>query len=304
MLPTYVVARAGTTARVAVHVPHGEPVTVDLEIEGGGRISLTQLMIWVDPHDVDGELIGEATFEIPDVVPLGYHYLHAYSGERSAKAQLIVVPDRLVPPPGRHWGFMLQLYAVRSHASWGMGDLRDLRDLATWSGRDLGADFVLVNPLHAAGPVAPMEPSPYYPSSRRFVNPIYLRVDDVPEVAGLPADEVAAVASVLRDRNVLDEDIDRDAVWSAKRRDSGTRVRHPRRRWSTRRVRRLPHRGGRRATRLRDLVCAGRPARNCDGATGRKSCRIRGRRRSLHSVTPRPSWSNSTPGCSFCVQNS
>jgi len=217
MLPTYVVARAGTTARVAVHVPHGEPVTVDLEVEGGDRIPLTQLMIWVDPHDVDGELIGEATFEIPDVVPLGYHHLHAYSGERSAKAQLIVVPDRLVPPPGRHWGFMLQLYAVRSHASWGMGDLRDLRDLATWSGRELGADFVLVNPLHAAGPVAPMEPSPYYPSSRRFVNPIYLRVDDVPEVAGLPADEVAAVASVLRDRNVLDEDIDRDAVWSAKR---------------------------------------------------------------------------------------
>ena len=217
MLPTYLVVRAGTTAKVAVHVPHGEPVRVDLEVEGGGRISLTQLMIWVDPHDVDGELIGEATFEIPDDVPLGYHYLHAYSGERTAKAQLIVVPDRLVVPPGRHWGFMLQLYAVRSRASWGMGDLRDLRDLAEWSGRDLGADFVLVNPLHAAGPVAPMEPSPYYPSSRRFVNPIYLRVDDVPEVAGLPADEVAAVASVLRDRNVLDEDIDRDAVWSAKR---------------------------------------------------------------------------------------
>ena len=220
MLPSYLVVRGGATARVAVHVPHGEAVTVDLEIEGGGqtpRIPLPQVMIWVDPHDVDGELIGEATFEIPDVVPLGYHYLHAQSGERSAKAQLIVVPDRLVAPPGRHWGFMLQLYAVRSHASWGMGDLRDLSDLATWSGRDLGADFVLVNPLHAAGPVAPMEPSPYYPSSRRFMNPIYLRVDDVPEVAGLPPKEVEAVASVLRDRNVLDEDIDRDAVWSAKR---------------------------------------------------------------------------------------
>ncbi|HEY5051546.1 MAG TPA: 4-alpha-glucanotransferase, partial [Acidothermaceae bacterium] len=217
MLPSYLVVRGGATARVAVHVPHGEAVTVDLEVEGGGRIPLTQLMIWVDPHDVDGELIGEATFEIPDVVPLGYHYLHAQSGQRSAKAQLIVVPDQLVVPAGRHWGFMLQLYAVRSHASWGMGDLRDLADLVTWSGRDLGADFVLVNPLHAAGPVGPMEPSPYYPSSRRFVNPIYLRVDDVPEVAALPPEEVEAVARVLRDRNELDEDLDRDAVWSAKR---------------------------------------------------------------------------------------
>ena len=217
MLPSYLVVRGGATARVAVHVPHGDAVTVDLEVEGGGLISLAQLMIWVDPRDVDGELIGEATFEIPDDVPLGYHYLHAKSGERSARAQLIVVPDQLAVPAGRHWGFMLQLYAVRSRDSWGMGDLRDLADLVTWSGNDLGADFVLVNPLHAAGPVAPMEPSPYYPSSRRFVNPIYLRVDDVPEVAALPPEDVEAVASVLRARNVVDEDLDRDVVWSAKR---------------------------------------------------------------------------------------
>jgi 4-alpha-glucanotransferase len=217
LLPSYLVVRGGATARVAAHVPHGEAVTVDLEIEGGGLISLTQLMIWVDPRSVDGVLIGEATFEIPHDVPLGYHYLHAKSGERTARAQLIVVPDRLVDAPGRHWGFMLQLYAVRSRDSWGMGDLRDLADLVTWSGRDLGADFVLVNPLHTAGPVPPMEPSPYYPSSRRFVNPIYLRVDDVPEVASLPPEDVEAVASVLRARNVIDEDLDRDVVWSAKR---------------------------------------------------------------------------------------
>jgi 4-alpha-glucanotransferase len=217
MLPSYLVVRGGATATVAVHVPHGEAVTVDLEFEAGGQIALPQLMIWVDPHDLGGQLVGEATFEIPDVVPLGYHYLHAKAGERSASAQLIVVPDRLVDPPGRHWGFMLQLYAVRSRDSWGMGDLRDLADLVTWSGRDLSADFVLVNPLHAAGPVAPMEPSPYYPSSRRFVNPIYLRVDDVPEVALLPPADVEAVASVLRAQNVVDEDLDRDVVWSAKR---------------------------------------------------------------------------------------
>src|SRR5664279_3636259 len=217
LLPVYVIARAGTARRIAVHVRHGEAVSVEIETETGARIALGQVMVWVDPREIDGELIGEATFEIPDDVQLGYHTLHAKSGQQSERAALIVVPDRLATPTGRHWGFMLQLYAVRSRASWGMGDLRDLADLATWSGAELGADFVLVNPLHAAAPLAPMEPSPYYPSSRRFVNPIYLRVDDVPEVAGLPAAEVAAVASVLRDRNVLDEDIDRDAVWSAKR---------------------------------------------------------------------------------------
>ena len=59
--------------------------------------------------------------------------------------------DALAPfPRRRSWGFAVQLYSVRSRASWGHGDLHDLADLATWSAGDLGADFVLVNPLHAA----------------------------------------------------------------------------------------------------------------------------------------------------------
>jgi len=217
LLPVYVIARAGTARRIAVHVRHGEAVSVELETETGARTALGQVMVWVDPREIDGELIGEATFEIPDDVQLGYHTLHAKSGQESERAALIVVPDRLATPAGRHWGFMLQLYAVRSRASWGMGDLRDLADLATWSGAELGADFVLVNPLHAAAPLAPMEPSPYYPSSRRFVNPIYLRVDDVAEVAALPPADVAAAARSLRARNEIDEQLDRDAVWLAKR---------------------------------------------------------------------------------------
>src|SRR5664279_4600676 len=217
LLPVYVIARAGTAGRIAVHVRDGEPVSVEIETETGARIALAQVMVWVDPRDIDGELVGEATFEIPDDVQLGYHTLHAQSGQQNGRAALIVVPDRLVTPAGRHWGFMLQLYAVRSRASWGMGDLRDLAELATWSGAELGADFVLVNPLHAAAPVAPMEPSPYYPSSRRFVNPIYLRVDDVAEVASLPPADVAAAARSLRARNEIDEQLDRDAVWLAKR---------------------------------------------------------------------------------------
>jgi 4-alpha-glucanotransferase len=217
MLPPYLVVRAGTAARVAVHVPHGAGVTVELELETGERVALEQVMVWVDPREIDGSLVGEATFEIPDDVVPGYHYVHAVSAERSAKTQLIVVPDRLVMPSGRQWGFMLQLYAVRSRASWAMGDLHDLAELVTWSGHDLGADFVLVNPLHAAAVAAPMEPSPYYPSSRRFVNPIYLRVEDVPEVGSLPAAEVASIADRLRAGNEQDVDLDRDAVWTAKR---------------------------------------------------------------------------------------
>ena len=61
-----------------------------------------------------------------------------------------------------------------------MGDLGDLRRLARWSATDLGAGILLINPLHAAAPVLPQQPSPYFPSSRRFQNVLYLRVEEVP----------------------------------------------------------------------------------------------------------------------------
>ena len=82
MLPVYVVVRSGSAVRLGVHVPHGDPVSVAVELEDGGRRDLVQQMVWVEPRLVDGVLIGEATFEIPDDVPLGYHELHASSGER------------------------------------------------------------------------------------------------------------------------------------------------------------------------------------------------------------------------------
>ena len=218
MLPPCVVVRAGRASTVWTHVPHGEPASVTLELEGGGRGELAQLMVWVDPCEVDGGLVGEATFEIPDDVPLGYHTLRAASTGRRASCALIVVPDRLDTPAGRAWGFMLQLYAVRSKSSWGIGDFADLRAVVEWSARELGAGFTLVNPLHAAQPAPPIEPSPYFPASRGFINPIYLHVEDVPEVATLGDVDVTAISAPLKEKNVIDEDIDRDAVWLAKRR--------------------------------------------------------------------------------------
>ncbi|HET9186664.1 MAG TPA: 4-alpha-glucanotransferase [Acidothermaceae bacterium] len=217
MLPPCVVVRGGRSSTVWTHVPHGDPASVVLELEEGGRRELAQVMVWVDPREVDGALVGEATFEIPADLPLGYHRLRATSGDRRASCALIVVPDRLESPARRAWGFMLQLYAVRSKSSWGIGDFADLRTLVEWSAAELGAGFVLVNPLHAAQPAPPLEPSPYFPASRGFINPIYLRVEDVPEVATLRDVDVAAISAPLKEKNGVDEDIDRDAIWLAKR---------------------------------------------------------------------------------------
>ncbi len=123
-------------------------------------------------------------------------------------------------PRTRSWGFTIQLYSVRSRRSWGHGDLRDLANLAVWSARELGAGFLLVNPLHAAEPLPPVSPSPYLPMTRRYTSPLYLRIEDIPEYGRLPAPErsrVDALGSPLRARNATSDLIDRDAVWTAKR---------------------------------------------------------------------------------------
>ncbi|MGH3242286.1 MAG: 4-alpha-glucanotransferase, partial [Spirillospora sp.] len=148
-------------------------------------------------------------------VPSGWHRLRVRWGKRTAYTTLLVAPASLPPPP-RTWGFTAQLYSLRSRGSWGIGDLRDLADLAEWSGRALGAGFVLVNPLHANEPVPPVAPSPYAPMSRRFPSPIYLRVEDMPEYAALPAGERERFAALAADLRGRGGPLDRDAVWTAK----------------------------------------------------------------------------------------
>jgi 4-alpha-glucanotransferase len=227
MLPPCVVTRAGQPGRVAVHVPHGDPAAAWVRTEDGQRLDLDQLDVPVEPRTVDGRLVGEATFGLPPDLPLGWHELHAASGPAGGEAScpLVVSPAFLGLPAGvaalpNTWGFMTQLYSVRSATSWAHGDLADLGELARWSAADLGAGFVLVNPLHAPSPVPPIEPSPYLPVTRRFVSPLYLRVEDVPEAAGLAADgqaEVARTAAAQRALNRADALLDRDEVWAAKR---------------------------------------------------------------------------------------
>lgn len=156
-------------------------------------------------------------------LPPGVHRLTATTPDgRTATSHLVVAPPRLPTPTTRSYGLLVQLYSLLSRRSWGMGDLGDLTELAAWAGRALGAGFVQVNPLHAAVPGAPTDPSPYRPSSRRFPDPVHLRIEDVPEFAHVEDRErVHALlerAGRLREA-VLEkgELIDRDAVWEAKR---------------------------------------------------------------------------------------
>ncbi len=137
MLPPCVVMTAGTGRWVWMHVPHGDPAELTVRLETGGERRLEQVLHWVDPREVDGALVGEATFAVPADLPVGYHVLAGASGERRVEVPLIVTPERLTLPERlgrRGWGLAAQLYSVRSARSWGIGDLGDLTDLAVWAG--------------------------------------------------------------------------------------------------------------------------------------------------------------------------
>jgi 4-alpha-glucanotransferase len=222
-LPPTIVGTAGVATPFWVHVTHGDPVGLWVRLEDGSvRTGLRQLENNRAPYDLGDRRVGEATFELPADLPLGYHRLHLQVGAFDTSTLVIVSPASLELPPrlgsNRAWGLATQLYSVRSEKSWGIGDLTDLTDLAVWSASRYGAGFILINPLHAAAPTAPMEPSPYLPTSRRFVNPMYLRVEAIPEFAYMRhrtrIAKLRAEAQARADRADL---IKRDAAWKTKR---------------------------------------------------------------------------------------
>lgn len=147
--------------------------------------------------------------EVPDDFPLGYHQLQTDDGQVRS---LIVSPGRCWLPEGRRaWGWTVQVYAARSRQSWGMGDLGDLETLRKWS-ESLGAGFLLINPLHAVAPTKVQETSPYLPVTRRFRNPLYLRIENVGDSERLDVSELATAGRALNEEGV----IDRDEVWRLK----------------------------------------------------------------------------------------
>ncbi|MEU6061853.1 4-alpha-glucanotransferase [Streptomyces sp. NPDC047097] len=211
--------RAGRTASAD---GRGAPRTgggVELPDELAALPPGTELTVTTEHGD---EVSGSPRWER---LPLGVHRLRARARDgRASLTTLIVAPARVPQPARSGYGLLVQLYSLLSARSWGMGDLGDLVELTGWAGRSLGADFVQVNPLHAAVPGTPTDPSPYRPSSRRFPDPVHLRIEDVPEYGYAEGEEraaldaLAAKAGELREKVLRKgELIDRDAVWVLKR---------------------------------------------------------------------------------------
>jgi 4-alpha-glucanotransferase len=200
LAPRFIAARQGVTRRVELRAADGLAARVRLE-DG----------TWRDvPVSSDGELAWLAV----DRWPVGWHTLVVTTAEEHAEVPVCVAPQRL-PAGDRAWGWMTQLYAVRSNGSWGVGDLRDLGTLAGWTAAR-GGGLLLVNPLHAVAPGVPVQPSPYYPASRRWTNPLYLRIEDTEAYAAAPAEVRERVDGMRAEIENRSELVDRDSSWAVK----------------------------------------------------------------------------------------
>ncbi|MFC5497262.1 malto-oligosyltrehalose synthase [Caenimonas terrae] len=172
LLAPVLVTDEGTPARVLLGAGAGR-VRWQLSGEGGAR---------------SGESVahegGQAIELGADLAP-GYHALRVDGTE--AECLVIVAPPRCWVHPAlaageRWWGCTIQLYALRSSRNWGIGDFGDLRQLAVMLARQ-GGSFIGLSPLHALFPHRPQVASPYSPSSRNALNPLYIDVQSLPELA-------------------------------------------------------------------------------------------------------------------------
>ena len=194
-LPPVAVYRADEPPyRLRLHIPETELDAVHhwrFELEDGkthtGHFTPRALQR-LGEREVEGVRYVELAFEWRDRLETGYHRytLEGDSGADAVSASCVVVPTRCYLPPAletgeRTWGAAVQLYGVRSTRNWGIGDFTDLRALAAqWMRR--GAGLVGVNPLHALFPHNPAHISPYSPSSRLFLNVLYLDIEAIEDL--------------------------------------------------------------------------------------------------------------------------
>ncbi|MCC2615423.1 4-alpha-glucanotransferase [Aestuariibacter halophilus] len=176
----------------------------------------------------DGELIGvqhiddvefqEYLIKLNAALPLGYHSVRlvASGDDELAHMRLVMAPHSCYHPDaiqqgGKLWGLSVQLYCLRSANNWGVGDFSDLAALLKQAATR-GAHFVGLNPIHALYPANPGACSPYGPSSRRWLNFIYIDVTgiegyDDPSVQSLVNDsEFQATLQHARDVDYVDYD--------------------------------------------------------------------------------------------------
>jgi (1->4)-alpha-D-glucan 1-alpha-D-glucosylmutase len=178
----------------------------------------------LDQTLLDGKQLLRFELKLPGIDQPGYHHFRLFiPGAEVMQSTIIIAPQTCYMPPGvdegkKIWGVSLQLYALRSRRNWGIGDFTDLQAVVDRLA-PLGVEVIGLNPLHALFPHLPENASPYSPSSRDFLNPIYLDIEAIDEYTDNEtlAQEVSADGFQQRLRALLALDlIDYSGVWAAK----------------------------------------------------------------------------------------
>jgi (1->4)-alpha-D-glucan 1-alpha-D-glucosylmutase len=192
-VPPALVLHQGETPRIPVVLPAGlfsKAVNWVIDEERGTRKEGRLLPSDTPPLEVrrvDGRVLRRRSIELSRALAPGYHRLSLPELDGDPTTSLIVAPARChlarsLSVEGRRWGVSTQVYSIRSRTNWGMGDLTDLGTLIETSAR-LGAATVGINPLHALFPEDPELAAPYLPSSQLQLNPLYLDVSALPDLA-------------------------------------------------------------------------------------------------------------------------
>lgn len=158
-----------------------EPITYEANLAKTGPNDTYKLINEQGLVVVEEKLTKQITLP---ALPFGYYDLILSSVDEQQHIRVFVQPKSTFHSPQltekKSWGINVQLYSLRSEQNWGIGDLADLRVLVENASK-FGADFVGINPLHKMYIAVPDWASPYSSSSRRWLNPIYLSVQDLPE---------------------------------------------------------------------------------------------------------------------------
>lgn len=206
-------ARRVLARTIVLRAAREEPVRIDAP----SGLAL-RWEIWSD-RDVARGSGSAPCLLLPKNLPTGLFRLRAspLPGDATEEATLIVPPERAyqgkAAAPRRMWAPAVQLYGVRSARNWGHGDFTDLMALIDLAA-ELGAAGVGLNPLHALFDDQPNEPSPYFPSSRLFLNPLYIDIEAIPEFPGLRLAGLDELVTAARSAPMIDY----AAVASAKQR--------------------------------------------------------------------------------------
>lgn len=142
-----------------------------------GCIAVNKLHL-VDEKQINNINYTQYQLPLPDLAA-GYHQLAVTYAENTQQCPLIYAPKSCYSPKDaskkKVWGFTAQLYSLKSENNWGIGDFSDLHNLVKESAQQ-GAATIGINPLHPLYQNNPAHRSPYSPSSRCFLNPIYIDV--------------------------------------------------------------------------------------------------------------------------------